>query len=126
MTTTPTPAQGEAGRVSLTLCREVTCIRALAWRCDLPITTDWPALAGALEAAGLVPRAPLGSVIRFDSPAGDEVLLVTATGRVQFRVHYAVPQHERKLAAERLFQLLVYAWLRLDPRAERAEPAPHE
>ena len=112
MTATPTPALGEAERVSLTLYREVTCIRALAWRCDLPAASDWPALAAALEAAGLVPRAPLGSVFRFGSPTGGEVLLVTATGHVQFRVHYAVPQHARKLAAERLFQLLVYALIR--------------
>lgn len=112
MTPTPTPALGESGRVRLTLSREITCIRALAWRCDLPAKSNWPALASALQAAGLVPRAPLGSVVRFGSPTGDEVLLVTATGRVQFRVHYAVPQHARKLAAERLFQLVVYALIR--------------
>jgi hypothetical protein len=123
MTAPPTPALGGAERVRLTLSREITCIRALAWRFDLPATSDWPALAGALQAAGFVPRAPLGSVVRFSSPTGDEVLLVTATGRVQLRVHYAVPQHERSLAAERLFQLLVYAWIR---PGDRAGGANHE
>jgi hypothetical protein len=113
MTATPTPAPRGSGYVSLTLTREVTCIHALAWRCDLPSTSNWPALAGELAAGGLIPRASPGGVFRFGSPTGDEVLLVAATGRVQLRVHYSVPQHARKYAAERLFQRLVQALLRL-------------
>ena len=106
---TATPAGLEAGRRSLALTREVSCIRSLAWRCDLPNTTDWRALAAALEAAGLSPCAPVGTMLRFSSPTQDELALVPITGRVQLRVHYTVPEHERRFAAERLFQLLVYA-----------------
>jgi hypothetical protein len=113
MTATPAPALGDPGHVSLTLTREVTCIHALAWRCDLPVASNWRALAGELAAGGLIPRAPLGGVFRFGSATGDEVLLVSTTGRVQFRVHYSVPQHARKYAAERLFQRLVHALLRI-------------
>ena len=97
------------GRTSLALTREVTCVRSLAWRSDLPIATDWRALTAGLEAAGLIPRAPVGAMLRFGSASGDEVALVPITGRVQFRVHYTVPEHERRFAAERLFRLLVYA-----------------
>jgi len=112
-TPTPTPALGGSGRISLTLTREVTCIRSLAWRCDLPVATRWTALAGELAAAGLTPRATQAGVFRFGTATGDEVLFVATTGRVQFRVHYTVPHHERKFAAERLFQILVYALFRL-------------
>jgi hypothetical protein len=110
---TPTPALGGTGRIRLTLTREVSCIRSLAWRCDLPVSTPWEALAGELAAGGLIPRTTLGNLFRFSSATGGEVLLVAASGRVQFRVHYTVPQHERRFAAERLFQLLVEALLRL-------------
>lgn len=106
---TATPPAG--ARVNLGFTREVTCIRALAWRCDLPVTSDWSALAAALEAAGLVPLRAVSGLLRFRSPTGDEILMVVATGRVQLRVHYTVPAHERRLAAERLVQILVRAWL---------------
>lgn len=109
----PMPAPGQPARVSLSLTREITCIRSLAWRCDLPAAIAWSALAGELAAGGLAPRATLGGLYRFSSTTGDEVLLVAATGRVQFRVHYTVPQHERRFAAERLFRLLVHALRRL-------------
>jgi hypothetical protein len=113
MSATLTPAPGEPGLLSLALTREVTCIRSLAWRCDLPITTDWSALGRELTAAGLAPRATLGGLLRFESASKAEVLLVATSGRVQLRVHYTVPQPERKFAAERLFQLLVHALRRL-------------
>ena len=113
MSATPMSARGGPARVSLSLTREVSCIRSLAWRCDLPIAGDWRALAGELMAAGLTPRPTLGGLYRFGSATGDEIMLVAATGRVQFRVHYTVPEHERRFAAERLFQVLVYALRRL-------------
>jgi len=109
----PTPALGESGRIRLSLTREVTCIRSLAWRCDLPAATNWTALAGELATAALTPRPTQGGLFRFGTAIGDEILLVAATGRVQFRVHYTVPHHERKFAAERLFQILVQALFRL-------------
>jgi hypothetical protein len=108
-----TPALGEPRHIRLSLTREVTCIRSLAWRCDLPAAIDWPALAGELATAGLTPRATPAGLFRFGTAIGDEILLVAATGRVQFRVHYTVPHHERKFAAERLFQILVHALVRL-------------
>jgi len=104
-TATPAP-------VSLALTREVSCIRSLAWRTDLPAATDWRALGAALEARGLVRRPPVGAMLRFASAAGDELAAIPATGRIQLRVHYTVPEHERRFAAERLFQLLVHALLR--------------
>ena len=111
MSTTPAMTSPR-GRVSLSLTREVTCIRSLAWRCDLPIATDWGALATALEAAGFVPRPAVGTMLRFATATGDELAAVPITGRVQLRVHYTVPEHDRRFAAERLFQQLVHAVLR--------------
>lgn len=101
-----------SGRTSLALRREVTCIASLAWRTDLPTTVDWALLGAELEAAGLVRLAPVGKMQRFGSATGNEIALIPVTGRVQFRVHYSIPEHDRKFAAERLFQLVVYALLR--------------
>jgi len=106
-----TPALPEPGRAAfrLALTREVTCIRSLAWRTDLPVAIDWPRLGAALEAAGLVRRPPVGAMQRFATARGDELSLIPTTGRVQLRVHYTVPEHELRFAAERLFQLLFHA-----------------
>ena len=95
----------------LALTREVTCLRALAWRCDLPPEADLDALAAALVAAGLTRQPTVRGLHRFVAPSGDEILVVVASRRVQFRVHYTVPEHERRFAAERLFQRVVYALL---------------
>jgi hypothetical protein len=109
MSTTPAlPAPGPAPfRFALT--REITCIRSLAWRTDLPTAIDWPRLSAALAAAGLVRRPAVGAMQRFATARGDEVSLIPTTGRVQLRVHYTVPEHERRFAAERLFQLVFHA-----------------
>lgn len=104
-----TPA-AEIHRASLALSREVSCIRSLAWRCDLPIATDWPRLIAALIAGGLAPRTAVRGLYRLGNDTGDEILLVPASGRVQIRVHYTIPEHERRFAAERLFQRVVYAF----------------
>ena len=105
------PARPEPGprHLRLALTREVTCIRSLAWRTDLPTAIDWPRLAAALEAAGLVRRPAIGALQRFATARGDELSLIPTTGRVQLRVHYTVPEHERRFAAERLFRLLFHA-----------------
>lgn len=108
MSATANPEPGPA-HLSLALTREVTCIRSLAWRTDLPTAIDWPRLGAALETAGLVRRPPVGAMQRFATDRGDELSLIPTTGRVQFRVHYTVPEHERRFAAERLFQLLFHA-----------------
>lgn len=100
-----------SGRMRLALIREVACIRSLAWRTDLPTSVDWAALGAALEAAGLVRLAPVGRMQRFGAATGAEIALVPATGRVQLRVHYSIPEHDRRFAAERLFQLVVHALL---------------
>ncbi|HEY0190387.1 MAG TPA: hypothetical protein VGC42_04645 [Kofleriaceae bacterium] len=97
-------------RASLVLTREVSCIRSLAWRCDLPIATDWSRLIAALIAGGLVELPAARGLHRLGSSTGDEILLVPISGRVQIRVHYTVPEHERRFAAERLFQRAVYAF----------------
>jgi len=110
--TPPALPAAPSGRLSLALSREFACIRSLAWRTDLPTAIDWVALGAALEASGLVRLAPVGKMQRFGSATGDEIALVPVTGRVQFRVQYSIPEHDRKFAAERLFQLVVYALLR--------------
>lgn len=105
------PAPPTRSPMSLVLTREVSCIRALAWRCDLPTGVDWPALEAALIATGMAPKPTFPGVVRLQTEAGDEILLVAASGRAQIRVHYTIPEHERRFAAERLFQRVVYALL---------------
>lgn len=106
------PAPMPAERISLALTREVTCIRSLAWRCDLPAACDLDALADALVRTGLTAQPTVRGLVRFSDEAGGEILVVAASRRVQFRVHYTVPEHERRFAAERMFQRVVYALLR--------------
>lgn len=108
MSATPTP-EPAPGPFRPALTREVTCVRSLAWRSDLPTTIDWPRLGAALEAAGLRPRPAVGAMQRFVTARGDELVLIPTTGRVQLRVHYSVPEHDRRFAAERLFLLLFHA-----------------
>ncbi|MEZ4363537.1 MAG: hypothetical protein R3B48_25400 [Kofleriaceae bacterium] len=96
-------------RLSLSLTREVTCLRSLAWRCDLPPALHWDGLVEQLLQAGLSPVATVAGLVRLSAVSGDEIVLVPRSGRVQLRVHYTVPEHERRFAAERLFQLLVSA-----------------
>jgi hypothetical protein len=115
MSDSPAVTSADTARVSLALTREVTCIRALAWRCDLPLATDWAALAAALTAGGLTALPAVRGLVRLGSDTGDEFLLVPNSGRVQIRVHYTIPEHDRRFAAERLFQRVVYAFLRLCP-----------
>jgi hypothetical protein len=100
-------------RMSLTLSREVTCIRSLAWRCDVPAQLHWDGLCAELQALGLAALPATRGLLRFGTERGDEIVVVSRSGRVQLRVHYTVPEEERRFAAERLFQLLVTALRRL-------------
>jgi len=52
MSPTPTAALGEPGHINLTLAREVTCIRSLAWRCDLPTMSDLSISIGVADLLG--------------------------------------------------------------------------
>lgn len=115
VTSPAAPSQGQT--LSLALTREVTCIRSMAWRCDLPAEFPWERLSSELVASGLQSRPAVRGLVRFANDGGDELVLVTGTGRVQLRVHYTVPEHERRFAAERLFQALVYAIRALSPHA---------
>jgi hypothetical protein len=99
--------------MSLMLTREVTCIRSLAWRCDLPAQMPWERLKEELLRAELISVPAVRGLVRLANAGGDELVLVPASGRVQLRVHYTVPETERRFAAERLFQMLVYAIRRL-------------
>jgi hypothetical protein len=108
-----TASIGGPMHMSLTLSREVTCIRSMAWRCDLPSNLNWEKLSQQLELSELTKMPAVRGLSRFVNAGGDEIVLVTASGRVQLRVHYTVPEHERRFAAERLFQVLVYALRRL-------------
>lgn len=110
-------ASSQEHTLSLALTREVTCVRSLAWRCDLPADFPWERLSRELEATGFQARPAVRGLVRFANDGGDELVLVTGTGRVQLRVHYTVPEHERRFAAERLFQALVYAIRSMSPHA---------
>jgi hypothetical protein len=110
---TGTSAAGKPARMSLELSREVTCIRSMAWRCDLPPELDWPALVEQLLTFGLERQNAVRGLIRLVNQRGDEVIFVAASGRVQIRVHYTVAEDQRRFAAERLFQYLVYALRRI-------------
>jgi hypothetical protein len=93
--------------------REVTCLRSLTWRCDLPPDLAPRVLDRLLaEGWGTVHGSPGLSVIR--SAELHEIVLVLRSGRVQIRVHYTVPEDERRHAAERVFVALVRA--ACDPR----------
>ena len=100
-------------RMSLELSREVTCIRSMAWRCDLPPELNWSALVEQMLTFGLTQEKAVRGLIRLMNARGDEVIFVAASGRVQIRVHYTVPEDQRRFAAERLFQHLVYALRRI-------------
>lgn len=100
-------------RMSLELAREVTCIRSMAWRCDLPTGLNWAALVEQLQTFGLQPAQAVRGLHRVVNERGDEVIIVAASGRVQLRVHYTVPEDQRRFAAERLFQYLVYSLRRI-------------
>lgn len=110
---------GVRGHGHLSLTREETCVRALAWRCDLPSETPWQALLLQLENAGFVRQPPLGTLERVLTPERHELLFVTHSGRVQLRVHYSTPSAERRHVAERLLVGLVHALRRI-----RNEPVP--
>ncbi|HRC56598.1 MAG TPA: hypothetical protein PKU97_11785 [Kofleriaceae bacterium] len=100
--------------MSLELSREVTCIRSMAWRCDLPSQLNWPALVAQMLTFDLTQQqAAVKGLTRLVSPRGDEIIFVAASGRVQIRVHYTVPEEQRRFVAERLFQHLVYALRRI-------------
>ncbi len=99
--------------MSLVLTREATCIRSLAWRCDLPVQLSWARLQDELVVSGLVSRPTVRGLVRYANVTQDELVLVPASGRVQLRVHYTVPEQERRFVAEMLFQTLVYALRRL-------------
>lgn len=99
--------------MSLELSREVTCIRSMAWRCDLPPGLNWAALVEQLQTFGLSSAQAVRGLHRMVNERGDEVIIVAASGRVQLRVHYTVPEEQRRFAAERLFQYLVYSLRRI-------------
>ncbi len=103
------PDASRVRRMSLELSREVTCIRSMAWRCDLPPELHWSSLVEQMQSFGLTQQTAVRGLIRMVSARGDEIIFVTASGRVQIRVHYTVPEDQRRFAAERLFQHLVYA-----------------
>lgn len=86
--------------MALSLVREETCVRALAWRFDLPADIPWLELFERLRQAGLREGARLGTLVRFSTPEQHEVVFVTSTGRAQIRVHYTTAVEERRHAAE--------------------------
>ncbi len=90
--------------------REVTCLRSLNWRCDL-LPGRGPLVLEHLLRNGwsAIPGPPGLSVIRHADL--HEIALVVRSGRVQIRVHYTVPEAERRQAAERVFVALVRATL---------------
>ena len=83
--------------------RESSCFRERLFRTDLPPAAPLEALSEALRAEGWRDEARLDGLWRFVGAEGHEILIVTGTGRVQIRVHYEVPELERRWAAEAVF-----------------------
>ena len=95
------------------LSREHTCIRALAWRTDLPDFVEWEGLAAELARDGYQRERSMTGLIRLIGRSREELFLVPSTGRVQIRVHYSTEEDQRKHAAEGIFRTLVHALQRL-------------
>ena len=84
------------------------CCDSLSWRCDLatPERDVDPVEAHLVESGYRSKcRDPRLRVLRHRD--GHEVVLVTATGRVQFRVDIATPKSDREATADRLYRQLV-------------------
>lgn len=90
--------------------REVTCVRSLAWRVDLALFDRWDALVAELCARGMSRAAAIPGLLRTVTGEGHEMVFVPRSGRVQIRVHYTVPEEDRRRTAERLYVLLIAAW----------------
>jgi hypothetical protein len=91
------------------LTREVTCIRSLAWRVDLEPTQDFDALSRELCARGFATAVSIAAMRKWTTPEGHEIVIVSRTGRAQIRVHYTIPEEQRRFTAERLYVVLVAA-----------------
>ena len=90
---------------------EDTCIRHLAWRvvpAGDPLAAV-SALVEALRAAGWPEERRAPGLLAFPRPGGHRVLVVPATGRVQIRLHYTVPEAERPAAAQAILAELAAA-----------------
>lgn len=86
--------------------RDHTCVQNMNWRCDVPPGAVDRLLA-ALLAAGFVRQPGPDALPALLSPDHHRVLVVRRTGRVQLRIDYVIPPHERRHAAEALFALIV-------------------
>lgn len=107
-------ASSERTRVAIEsapLQREVTCIRSLAWRVDFGASVPLDALIEELRSRGLSVAPAIKGLRRMVTPEGHEVVFVERSGRVQIRVHYTVLEEERRFTAERLYVVLMAAWL---------------
>lgn len=90
--------------------REVTCVRSLAWRVDFEAFDRWDALIAELCGRGMDRAAAITGLLRAVTAEGHEMVFVPRSGRVQIRVHYTVPEEDRRRTAERLYVLLIAAW----------------
>lgn len=90
----------------LPLARDPGCLGQLGWRSELPPNLDPKVVAERLAPSGFQARVAHPALCLFRNPEGHEVVYVPATGRVGLRLHYGVPEPQRREAAEALRDLL--------------------
>ncbi len=89
------------------LSRDFGCFKSLNWRTDLPAGSDCDILVAVLGKRGFEPVRPTGPLRQLRTAEGHEVVLVPRTGRIQIRIHYLTPEHERRFKAEGIFCAIV-------------------
>lgn len=86
--------------------RFANCTRNLTWETELPSLDDVPRVMHALQAHGAAITTPLPRLQKAEL-RGHQVVAVGR--RVQIRVAYTVPSHDRRRAAEEVLLVLVRA-----------------
>jgi hypothetical protein len=81
-----------------------SCLRRLAWDCELSQRPAALELYAALRSAGYVDDSRADWLYELRHGSGHSVLIVPRTGRVQLRLHYLTPAPERATAARALAQ----------------------
>ncbi len=93
---------------------EPGCIKGLKWRGDVPCDrSSIELMLRYLRSLGFHETSPdfaQGRFLSFASPAGHDVLLVPATGRIQIRLDRLTPESDRALVAKEVAVVLAKAF----------------
>jgi hypothetical protein len=93
------PLEAPGVRVS----RATGCYRDLTWDLELePPVSDWGGLCRALERSGWRDGSRLAGLQDFAAADGSHLVVVAACGWLQLRLHYPLPQAERRGLALKL------------------------